>query len=554
MLVLLLIQEHDVIHNVSAMYKEYFGLKEPPFSIAPDPHYLYMSDHHREALAHLLYGINSDNGFVLLTGDVGTGKTTVCRCLLQQLPENSNIAFILNPKVTVDELLATICDELGIVYPEGNVSNKRFIDSINSYLLAANAKGRRTVLIIEEAQNLTPAVLEQIRLLTNLETNERKLLQIIMLGQPELNDILSRPELRQLKQRITARYHLGPLTKRELGAYVLHRLSVAGVDRKLFPASTIDRLFRLSGGIPRMINLLCDRALLGTYVQGKGMVDVPTLLKAAREVFGGPVKREKRKLGWLFVFLLPIVCMVAAGAGYYSHRAKTIAAASPVSSAASMVQPGVSRLTSIPQAVTAWPSEKGKEQAFQALFSKWGISEQSLAGIAPCQRAISFGLRCLQASDKLSSLIKLNRPAVLKLSDEKGGEFYVALTAVQGEKATVESGKEAGIVDVKEIERKWLGDYTLLWKLPPGYRDEIQPGSKGIQVAWVDLQLAAIRGREPSRQKVLIYSWDLVSEVKNFQISEGLIPDGIIGPQTIIHLSTGAGSNSPKLVRRQGET
>src|SRR5512135_825081 len=241
------------------MYKEYFGLKESPFSIAPDPHYLYMSDNHREALAHLLYGINSDNGFVLLTGDVGTGKTTICRCLLQQLPANSNVAFILNPKVTVDELLATICDELGIGYPPGNTSNKVFIDRINAYLLEANTKGQRIVLIVEEAQNLSTEVLEQIRLLTNLETNVRKLLQIIMVGQPELNELLARPELRQLKQRITARYHLRPLTKQELSSYVLHRLSVAGVNRKLFPSSTIDRLYQLSGGIPRVINLLCDR-------------------------------------------------------------------------------------------------------------------------------------------------------------------------------------------------------------------------------------------------------------------------------------------------------
>ncbi len=306
------------------MYKEYFGLKEPPFSIAPDPHYLYMSDNHREALAHLLYGINSDNGFVLLTGDVGTGKTTVCRCLLAQLPENSNIAFILNPKVTVDELLATICDELGIVYPPGNISNKVFIDSINAYLINANKKGRRTVLIVEEAQNLRPEVLEQIRLLTNLETNERKLLQIIMVGQPELNELLSRPELRQLKQRITARYHLGPLTKQELSAYVLHRLSVAGVNRKLFPSRTIDRLFQLSGGIPRMINLLCDRTLLGTYVQGKSMVDLPTLNKAAREVFGEPGDRRqmKKKFSWAIISLLLIVCGTALATTYFSHKSK----------------------------------------------------------------------------------------------------------------------------------------------------------------------------------------------------------------------------------------
>ena len=277
------------------MYKEYFGLKEPPFSIAPDPHYLYMSDNHREALAHLFYGINSDNGFVLLTGDVGTGKTTVCRCLLQQLPENSNIAFILNPKVTVDELLATVCDELGIAYPEGNTSNKVFIDRINAYLLEANTKGQRTVLIVEEAQNLSPDVLEQIRLLTNLETNVRKLLQIIMIGQPELNELLARQEMRQLKQRITARYHLRPLTRDELATYVLHRLAVAGVERQLFPSATIERLFKLSGGVPRIINLLCDRALLGTYVKGKVQVDVKTLNAAAREVFDNEGKGAQRR-------------------------------------------------------------------------------------------------------------------------------------------------------------------------------------------------------------------------------------------------------------------
>ena len=299
------------------MYKEYFGLKESPFSIAPDPHYLYMTDNHREALAHLLYGINSDNGFVLLTGDVGTGKTTVCRCLLSQLPEKSNIAFILNPKVTVAELLATIWDEFKIPYPVINKNNKDFIDNINAYLLESNAKGERTILILEEAQNLSPEVLEQIRLLTNLETNERKLLQIIMIGQPELNELLSRPELRQLNQRITARYHLGPLTKKDVSAYVLHRLAVAGVNRKLFPGSSINRLYGLSGGIPRIINLLCDRALLGTFVQGKSMVDVPTLKKAASEVFGNTVKWEKRKIGW--ADCQPVAYCLCGRGGTYLH-------------------------------------------------------------------------------------------------------------------------------------------------------------------------------------------------------------------------------------------
>jgi len=306
------------------MYNEYFGLKEPPFSIAPDPHYLYMSDKHREALAHLLYGINSDNGFVLLTGDVGTGKTTVCRCLLQQMPENSDIAFILNPKLSVDELLAVICDELRISYPGGNTSNKIFIDCINAYLIDTNAKGRRTVLIIEEAQNLSPDVLEQIRLLTNLETNERKLLQIIMVGQPELNEMLSRPELRQLQQRVTARFHLGPLTKQELPSYVLHRLSVAGVDRILFPPATISRLFKLSSGVPRKVNLICDRALLGTYVQGKSIIDISTLNKAAGEVLGTDGERivMKRTFSRVLTALILVISAAALAAAFFSVKSR----------------------------------------------------------------------------------------------------------------------------------------------------------------------------------------------------------------------------------------
>src|SRR5471032_408540 len=259
------------------MYHSYFGLTEAPFSIAPDPRYLYMSQRHQEALAHVLYGVSGDGGFVLLTGEVGAGKTTVCRCLLQQIPESCDVAYIFNPKLTVEELLSTICMEFGIAYPQGNTSIKVFVDCINAYLLDAHARGRHTVLVIDEAQNLSIEVLEQMRLLTNLETNRRKLLQIILLGQPELADMLDRPELKQLAQRIIARYHLGPLSKAEVAAYVRHRLDIAGAKRPLFPLSVMNRLYRLSRGIPRVVNVLCDRALLGAYVQGKERVDRATI-------------------------------------------------------------------------------------------------------------------------------------------------------------------------------------------------------------------------------------------------------------------------------------
>jgi len=525
------------------MYKEYFGLKEPPFSIAPDPNYLYMSDNHREALAHLLYGINSDNGFVLLTGDVGTGKTTVCRCLLQQLPENSNIAFILNPKVTVDELLATVCDELGIGYPKGNSSNKVFIDNINAYLLDANAKGGRTVVIVEEAQNLSPEVLEQIRLLTNLETNQRKLLQIIMLGQPELNLLLSRPEMRQLQQRITARYHLGPLSKQELAAYVLHRISVAGVDRKLFTAPAIDRLFSLSGGVPRVINLICDRALLGTYVQGKSLVDLPTLNKAAHEVFGegGDRVQMKRTFSWLMMTLLFIVCGTALAATYFSRKAELIEV-----NKAGPQRPNVS------QWPTDLPFDRDQHMAFQALFKRWEVPYKK--GEDVCQQAQAGGLRCLKGLGSLSSIMKLNRPAVLKLFDDQGRNYYVALTGITGQTAMIEVGGEARSVMLKEVEKRWLGDYTLLWRLPPDYRGDIRPGMKGRDIYWLDAQLATVQGRKPLTAETLAYDTQLVVQVKKFQLAEGMVPDGVIGPQTIIHLNNAAGGKDPTLVRKQGET
>ncbi len=298
------------------MYNEYFGFKETPFSIAPDPHYLYMTAQHREALAHLVYGLNSEGGCILLTGEVGTGKTTICRRLLEQIPEQANVALVLNPKVSEIELLATICDELKISYPETSNSVKTYTDRIYDFLLSSNRNNEKTVLIIDEAQNLSSTVLEQLRLLTNLETNQRKLLQIIILGQPELLDILSQPEMRQLAQRITARFHLQPLSRHEVKAYVSHRLAVAGQNVQLFPDKSIKLLYRLSNGIPRLINIICDRALLGAYVENQYIVNPVTIKKAAKEVFGElknveQLKKNKQRLYPLIAFANIAVITIA---------------------------------------------------------------------------------------------------------------------------------------------------------------------------------------------------------------------------------------------------
>ncbi len=284
------------------MYNEYFGFKEAPFSIAPDPRYLYMTAQHREALAHLVYGLNSEGGCILLTGEVGTGKTTICRCLLEQIPDRANVALVLNPKLSEIELLETLCDELKISYPDSNNSVKTYTDRIYQFLIESNRNNEKTVLIIDEAQNLSSAVLEQLRLLTNLETNQRKLLQIIILGQPELLDILARSEMRQLAQRITARFHLQPLTKMEVKAYISHRLAVAGQNIQLFPEKSIRLLYKLSNGVPRLINILCDRALLGAYVEGQYNVNPAIIKKAAKEVFGElkNVEKQHKNRQWLY--------------------------------------------------------------------------------------------------------------------------------------------------------------------------------------------------------------------------------------------------------------
>ncbi len=535
------------------MYKDYFGFKEEPFSIAPDPQFLFMSERHREALAHLIYGMKADSGFVLLTGEVGTGKTTVCRCLLGQIPERSEIAFILNPKLSVIELLATICDELKIVYPAAPVSVKLYVDLINRFLLDAHARGQQTILIIDEAQNLSSEVLEQIRLLTNLETDKHKLLQVIMLGQPELNRILERPEMRQLAQRVTARYHLEPLEREELEGYLSHRLAVAGVERPLFPPAAINKLYRLSGGVPRLINLLCDRALLGSYVKGENLVSTQTLKQAAEEVFGREGKPQSGGAGlvhWLYVVLLGLLLVVAVIFVAALWRLPP-AQQDPVAEA----REPVAKLD-IPPAPGAaaqplrWAAAEAVENssllAYQALFELWGIADIDLSRGAR-QQAEESGLELLTKRANLGRLQQLNRPAVVKIVDPEGENFYALLRELKDGSAGLVVAGDVYRMPISQLLRQWYGDFALLWQPPPNYERIIKPGDRSPLLPWLEQQMAQLTGRQARVDMPPELTGLLLDEIKAFQKAAGIDPDGIVGPYTLILLNTQVGSGRPTL-------
>lgn len=542
-----------------AMYQEFFGLSEIPFSIAPDPRYLYMSERHREALAHLLYGLNSDGAFILLTGDVGTGKTTVSRCLLEQIPQDTRLALVLNPKVSALELLETICDELygkqhpphGLL-PADQTSIKVFIDIINHYLLEAHAQGRKTVILIEEAQNLDPDVLEQLRLLTNLETNEHKLLQIILLGQPELLDILERPELSQLAQRITARYHLTPLDEQEMQAYIQHRLAVAGSRQTIFSARVLHRLYQLSGGIPRLVNVLCDRAMLGAYVQNRSQVDVKTLETAAREVFGERAMgrlRPARRVQAPAVALAVAVLAVLAGYLLWTLQQTPLAlpAASELVAAESEPVAGpATRVTTL-----QWPDESARLRsnslAFQALFRRWQLDYQPQTDGSPCFFAQTRGMGCYEDHSNLEKLRTLDRPVVLKLHDHLNRDYYATLTGLGGKLARIDMAGAEQLVSIDDIYRHWSGEFTLLWRPPPAYRKPILPGDRGDDVVWLSQQLQHM-DQAAGVAETPVYQQQLVEKIKQFQLEQGLVADGIVGVHTLIRLNNKLGVAAPRLL------
>lgn len=547
------------------MYTHYFSLKQAPFSIAPDPRYLFMSERHREALAHLLYGIGSGGGFVLLTGEIGAGKTTVCRCFIEQVPENCRLAYIFNPKLTVGELLQSVCEEFGIAVQGGGQAGqggvKASVDAINDYLLASHAQGRNNVLVIDEAQNLSAEVLEQLRLLTNLETSERKLLQIILIGQPELRSILARPELEQLAQRVIARYHLGPLSEAETGAYIAHRMAVAGAQgAPVFPAASVPLIHRLTHGVPRRINLLCDRALLGAYVENSREVTRKIVRTAAGEVFAGETA-ARPALRWPLVaggVLAGAALSAAAAWQVLPHHSAPAAASSASASVAKAPGQGAAasaRPASLQAAATAKPAPAAtmpqghadEANALRALAGLWGAT---LPAGEPCQAALRQDLRCHQGRGGIFELRQLDRPAVITLR-EGARTSYAVLSGMDEHGVTLELGGKRERVDLATLAPRFTGEFTTFWKIARSFRDQLAVGDQGPDVDALAAQLARLDNAPapPARQPFSAHTHELL---RAFQAKQDLKADGVAGPRTWMRLNQLTGVNEPRLLAAAG--
>ncbi len=524
------------------MYTHYFQLKQSPFSIAPDPRYLFMSERHREALAHLLYGVGSGGGFVLLTGEIGAGKTTVCRCFMEQMPENCQLAYIFNPKLSVEELLHSICEELHIALAPGVASVKGYVDAINAHLLASHAQGKNNLLIIDEAQNLSAAVLEQLRLLTNLETSERKLLQIILIGQPELRAMLARPELEQLAQRVIARYHLGSLTAEETASYIRHRLGVAGSTAQTpFAPHLMAQIHALSHGVPRRINLLCDRALLGAYVENQPQVTRQILRRAAEEVFAQEGQRASgRGLRWPHVAggVLAGALLTAALAWHFMPRAGM-----PASTAVAASVPAVSAVVVAAVAASAPAGVPDRNAVLRQLAALWG--EQLPPGDA-CQVGARAGLRCLHSRGGIAELRVLDRPAMLALRDAQGVQQLALLTRLQGEMATLMLDGQPQSLPLAQLMQRSDDSFTTFWRAPRSWRDEVPLGARGADVDWLAQRLAQQRGL-PAPAAKLALDAEMQAQLRAFQQSQNLRADGLAGPKTYIRLMQLGDNAEPRL-------
>ncbi len=517
------------------MYTSAFGLKEKPFSITPNPDYLYLGSRHREALAHLVYGVRERAGFVQLTGEVGTGKTLLTRALLDRVPTHVDVALVYRPGGTVADFVIAILRELGVTPPTRRYSVRALVDRLNELLLQIHARGRTTVLLIDEAQNLRPELIEQLRLLTNLETASEKLLQIVLVGQPELDRLLRRPDLRQVSQRIAARYHLLPLTRAETAAYVQHRLRVAGASGALFTPGALFWLHRASGGVPRLINLIADRALLGAWSAERSRVGWREVRQAGIEVAAAPIRRR----AWPMAAAGLAAGLALAAMLWLPLWHKADATGGQRAAALPSERLGDSLLMAGGQA--------NLEQAYASLANLWNTD--ALPAEQPhCQGARSVGLRCHYSGDGWEGLLRFGRPAIVELTDSAGERRPAVLTGLDGERVVLQLADRTLTVPRAAFERHWTGDFLMLWRplgldpLPAG------TGDRGSAVVWLRERLGGGSGsNDPDRFDPL-----LEARLRDYQSASGLPATGRLDDRTLLHLQAAVPAPGPALHHGDG--
>ena len=544
------------------MYLEHYGLAEPPFSITPDPRFVFLSERHRDALAHLLFGIGQGGGggFVQLTGEVGTGKTTLSRLLMEQLPEDTRVALVLNPRQAPLELLQTICEELGVeVAADSRASSKALVDALNAYLLRAHADGLRVVLIVDEAQDLSVEALEQVRLLTNLETDTHKLLQIVLLGQPELRELLARPDLRQLAQRITARFHLTPLDPHETVEYLRHRYRVAGGVRFPFDAGAVRRIHARAGGVPRLVNVVAERALLAGYAHDLATIDAGTVDRAAREAL--PAKPRRRAgpaaiaagiavLGLAALLALPwtgrapraadpVAPAAAATTDTTASAAAARMATARTAAAVAVADPPMdtnalsAALAALPDAPSAW----------HALLAAWDMPDAGIGDVATdCTPTIRPGFYCTRGIARLDKLQTLARPALLEL-EGGGATHWVLLRGTDTDRVLLQLGDARVQATRNALDARWTGAFAAAWRGPSHLTPLVEGTAPPDDAAraWISDHLG-LPADAPDTT--------LRPALRRFQSARGLAADGIPGPETLMALA--ATDPGPRLARTVG--
>jgi general secretion pathway protein A len=525
------------------MYERFYGFRDRPFRLTPDPAYLFLSQTHREAYAHLLYGIRENVGFVSITGEIGAGKTTLVRAAIKETGDQASVAYIFDPVLSSIDLLQTINAEFGL--PHRSVSKRELTAVLNDYLMSQRGEGKRSVVVIDEAQNLRPVILEQLRLLSNLETDTEKLLQIVLLGQPELRALLERPELAQLSQRMTVRWHIRPLGLAEAAEYVRHRVLVAGGE-DVFDDEALAMIYRSSGGVPRMINIVAHRALLVGYGRGSQLIGPDEVSTATIELAEGRHGHGFHRADWWSRLLAAGGAALAAGlVAFFLLPPVVDRTVATASNHAAFETTDRTRLAAALSSTEAFNSAR---TAIGRLLELWEVRAAGDGEGLDLERlATARGLRYSAFGAGPSLLSILDLPAIVEITNGDDGVRYLLVEAIDRSHFIVHVDGARTAIATGELARLWNGNAHLLWRDSRGLGGTLGSASSGQAVTSLQKMLA--RAGLYLGPATGLYDEATEKAVRNFQIGLGLVPDGIAGAVTQVLLYKGSGTNGGPSLR-----